>query len=254
MTRTVAVGERPSIQKRESPPKRLFESEWQTRRAKDLCFKCDKKFTIDHQCKNHELRVLLVFDDEVEEWDEREEEIAQEVMRIEVAETIGLSLNSVVGLTTPGMMKVKGTINGKEVIILIDCGATHNFIAVKLVEDLQLPLVTINSYRVVMGTGVAVKGKGICWRVVLSMQGLTLVQDFLPLELGSTDVVLGMEWLGSLGRMEVNWKRLTMTFRMGNSLVVFQGETGLNKSGISLKTMVKEIKQGGQRFLVNLET
>lgn len=41
------------------------------------------------------------------------------------------------------------------------------------------------------------------------MQGLTIVEDFLPLELGSTDVVLGMQWLGSLGNLQVNWKRLT---------------------------------------------
>ena len=88
---------------------------------------------------------------------------------MEVVETIELSLNSVVGLTTSGMMKLKGMINGKEVIVLIDCGATHNFIGTNLVKELQLPLVTTNSYGVVMGTGIAVKGKGICGGVVLTM-------------------------------------------------------------------------------------
>ena len=101
-----------------------------------------------------------------------------------------------------------------------------------------------------MGTGEAVKGKDICWGVVLTIQGLTLVHDFLPLELGNTNLVLGMQWLGSLGSMEVNWKHLTMTFRMGSSLVVLQGDSGLCKSGVPLKTMVKEIKQEGQGFLV----
>ena len=51
-----------------------------------------------------------------------------------------------------------------------------------------------------MGTGVAVRGKGICRGVVLTMQGLTMVQDFLPLELGSTDVVLRMPVVGKLGQ------------------------------------------------------
>ena len=109
---------------------------------------------------------------------------------MEVTETIELSLNSVVGFMTPNMMKLKGTINGKEVIVLIDCGATHNFIRTNLVEEFQLPLVTTNSYGVVIGTGVIVKGKRICRGVVLMMQGLTLVQDFLPSDLGSTNVVV----------------------------------------------------------------
>ena len=36
------------------------------------------------------------------------------------------------------------------------------------------------------------------------MQGLAVVQDLLPLDLGNTDIVMGMQWLGSLGSMEVN--------------------------------------------------
>ena len=215
-----------------------------------MCFKCDEKFTIGHQCKNRKLRVLLVFDDEMEEGGHREEEDQQEETRLVVAEAVELSLNSVVGLTTLRTMKLKGAINDIEVTILIDCVATHNFIGLNVVKDLQLPIVTTTSYGVIMGTGVAMKGKGVCRGVVLMMQGLTVVQDFLPLELGRTNVVLGMQWLGSLGCMEVNWKRLTMKFRMGNSVVVLQGESGLNKSKVSLKTMVKEIAQEGQGILV----
>ena len=36
------------------------------------------------------------------------------------------------------------------------------------------------------------KGKGICKGVILEMQGLTVVEDFLLLMLGSMDVILGM--------------------------------------------------------------
>ena len=51
---------------------------------------------------------------------------------------IELSLNSVVGLTSPGTMKVRGKLNGVDVVVLIDCGATHNFIADKLVNSPNL--------------------------------------------------------------------------------------------------------------------
>ena len=42
--------------------------------------------------------------------------------------------------------------------------------------------------------------------------------------------------------MEVNWKQLTMKFRMGNAHIVLQGDLGLNNKRISLKAMVKEIE------------
>lgn len=46
-----------------TPSRRLSEAEYQAKRAKGLCFRCDEKFTIGHRCKNREtreLRVLLV--------------------------------------------------------------------------------------------------------------------------------------------------------------------------------------------------
>lgn len=42
---------------------------------------------------------------------------------------VELSLHSIVGLTNPGTMKLRGSIGTKKVILLINCGATHNFIS-----------------------------------------------------------------------------------------------------------------------------
>ena len=103
-----------------------------------------------------------------------------------------LSLNYVVGLTMSRTMKIKGTIELKEVIILVDIKVTHNFLSLDLVQRLALPLTTTTNYRVVMGIVISVKGKGMCRGVCILMQGLIIVEDFLPLELGSIDVILGM--------------------------------------------------------------
>ena len=64
---------------------------------------------------------------------------------------------------------------------MIDCGATHNFLFMELIEELKLPLLTIDNYEVVMGTEIAVLGKRIRKRVIIEMQGLTVVEGFLPL-------------------------------------------------------------------------
>lgn len=109
-----------------------------------------------------------------------------------------------VGLTTLGTMKMTGKLGSRAVMVLVDCGATHNFLSLELVNELELPITSTTNYGVVMGTGESVKGKGICKGVVLEIQNIQAVEDFLPLELGSTDVILGMQWLGELGMMEVD--------------------------------------------------
>ena len=202
-TRAVAVSEKTMNQRCEILIKRLTESELQARREKGLCFKCDEKFSTGHRYKK-ELRVLLVREDEEEEDNQYDGRATEEPSLVELKDAVELSLNSVVGLTTSGTMNIKGTIRSKEVIILVDSGATHNLLSLELVQQLALPLTTTTNYGVMMGTGISVKGKGICRGVCISIQGLTIVEDFLPLKLGNTDVILGMPWLGTLGDVKVN--------------------------------------------------
>ena len=44
--------------KKERPSKRLSDAEFQTRKEKDLCFRCNEKFSHGHECKVREQRKL----------------------------------------------------------------------------------------------------------------------------------------------------------------------------------------------------
>lgn len=66
---------------------------------------------------------------------------------------VEVSLNSVAGLTSPKTMKLTGRVWDKPVVILIDPGATHNFIASRVVEELGIPVTDTEPYGVKMGTG-----------------------------------------------------------------------------------------------------
>lgn len=83
-------------------------------------------------------------------------------------------------------MKVnEGTIAQQVVVVvMIDCGATHNFISAELVRRLGIQSKGTRSYGVLMGTGLTVKAAGVCKGVVLTLQNIEVVEDFLPLELG----------------------------------------------------------------------
>lgn len=102
----------------------------------------------------------------------REEEII-ELQKAEVVNAVKLSLDSMMRFSSPGTLKMKGMIENEVVIVLIDCGATYNFLAQKLVEELKLPLVETMHPGVIMGKGSAAKGKGMC-RVVLTIGELMI--------------------------------------------------------------------------------
>ena len=114
--------------------KRLTEKELQDKRAKGLCYRCDAKWMVGHRCRKKELSVLLIEEEEEgPECDEGDKGVGN------VAEVFTeVSLNSVVGLINPQTMKIKGVIGDYEVVVLIDPGATHNFVSLDVVQQAGL--------------------------------------------------------------------------------------------------------------------
>lgn len=154
-------------------------------------------------------------------------------------DAVELSLNSVVGFTRPGTIRMKGKIDLNEVVVLIDCGATYNFITQQLVEELKLPLTETVNYGIIIGSGPPIKGKGVCKGVVVSLGDLTVVENFLPLDLVRVDVVLGMHWLHTLGETQVNWTTLTITIEREEGNIILRGDPSITKTKVSLNRMMK---------------
>lgn len=138
--------------------------------------------------------------------------------RCEPEETLAtLSLNSLVGISSTYTMKLAGQIAGRPVTVLIDSGATHNFISTEVVAAVGMSITATTCYGVLLGTGGKVRTKGICADVKLDLGALRVVTDFLPLELGGADVILGIKWLETLGNMKMNWRSMVMKFELGGT-------------------------------------
>ena len=121
----------------------------QDRRDKGICYHYDEKFFVGHRCKNKQLHVLLVEEDDAEKGTKTEEwEHDQPVL----SDAAKLSLNLVVGIATPKTMKLRGRVMDQEVVVLIDCRASHNFISADLVTRLGIPFVDSHNFGVLMGT------------------------------------------------------------------------------------------------------
>ena len=145
----------------------LFDKEFQDKRAKGLCFKCDDKWSMGHRCKNKELSVLWMDGEaELESQDEGEQLVdkADEP-------TPEVSLNLVIGLSSPKTMKLRGLIGDRTVVVIIVPGATHNFIALGVVKELGLAVTDSGSFGVHLGNGEAIREKGVCKNVQLHLDG-----------------------------------------------------------------------------------
>ncbi|KAL0561468.1 hypothetical protein IC582_001896 [Cucumis melo] len=217
-----------------------------------------EKYSTDHKCKMKEQRELRMF---VENNNNEEleiiEDVESEVAELRTAEVqhhttacVELSINSVVGLNDSGTMKVRGSLQGNEVVILIDCGATHNFVFEKLVNSLQLPIKETAHYRVILGSGTMIQGKGVCESLEVKMKEWTVKEDFLPLELGGVDVILVMQWLYSLGVTVCDWKNLTLTFYDNEKQICIKGDPSLTKARVSLKNLMKTWEKQDHGYLI----
>lgn len=135
-------------------------------------------------------------------------------------------------------------------VVLIDSGASHNFISEKLVTKLGLATNDTSRYGVLVAGGVKVQGRGIIEGVELKLPTCDIETSFLPLELGISDIILGVQWLDTLGEMRVNWKLQQMKVWLDERWILIQGEFDLHSANVSLKSLWKAIGKEGEGMIV----
>lgn len=149
-------------------------------------------------------------------------------------------------------MKMKGHIGANDVVLLVDYGATSNFISEKLVHELQLQVTDTKSFGVRVGGGQIIRRKGKCLDVLLEIQGVEILEEFLLFELGTSDVVLGYSWLATLGDTKINWGLLKLSWKIGAHWVTIVGDPTLSKAHVTLHSMEKVMKQNRMGYLLEL--
>ncbi|CAH9068042.1 unnamed protein product [Cuscuta europaea] len=172
------------------------------------------------------------------------------------SKSMQLSLMSKEGIPSLRAFKVKGYLKWKlgeqEVDVLIDSGATHNFISQGLVNQLKIPYQTIKGYKVQIGNGDRIANNGRCEGLALCLQKALIQQHFYILDLGE-QIVLGMEWLASLGDVEVNFQKQTIRWKEHGQEQLVQGDPQLNSLEVSLTTMTQILQDAGDGYLVFCE-
>lgn len=190
-----------------------------------------------HDCPNKEMHVLTVINGcEMEVLGQPDYELEEIILGGE-QQLMTLSFNSFVGLESPKTTKLRGKISQCDVIVMIDSGASHNFISPDVVSKLRLTVGEDRSLDVLLGNGVTIKAHGVCRALPFQLGDTKFTSDFIALELGKVDVILGIQWLETLGKCEVDWKEQILSFAYEGQWVTLQGDRSLHCSSLSLKSL-----------------
>ena len=110
-----------------------------------------------------------------------------------------ISLHALVGTEGHQTIRIEGRIKNQSVLVLIDSGSSHNFINQKVAKRLACAIQTITGLQISVANGELLKTQEMCKGVLLELQGCRQGVDLLVLPLKGCDVVLGIQWLKTLG-------------------------------------------------------
>ncbi|KAD4983041.1 hypothetical protein E3N88_19712 [Mikania micrantha] len=244
---------------RDKSVRTLSRTEWEERRKKGLCYRCGQLYGPTHRCPEGKLRVLLLGEDE-EIADLGEQLLMTVLPSSSVAQEfdppdgscqvleIMASCNQLCGHQT---LQLDGILLGIPICLLVDSGATHNFISKRLVSALAIPFTTIDGIKIRLGDGHVVMVTTQCQQLSVQIGPCTFVINALVFDTGSLDLILGMEWLQSLGPVTHDWKNAWMQFTFHDSRVVLQGGGTNTHSNASLQTWLRK-ESKPQLTVINL--
>lgn len=125
-----------------------------------------------------------------------------------------LSVHVVNALEQPCLMQMKAQLGNIEVSLLVDGGASHNFINSKVVASLGLVEEDIGSRKVEIANGNQTRYDALVRGVNMKVQGIKIVADLNVLDMLVPEVILGNGWLRSIERVLVDYESMTMEFHV----------------------------------------
>jgi predicted aspartyl protease len=128
----------------------------------------------------------------------------------------------------------------------VDSGATHNFVDKKLVKKMNWAVADTPPICIKLGDGSRVQAKGACQGMEIEIGGVQIEINAQLFDLGGVDVVLGVEWMSTLGDTIMNWRKHTMSFWYNKEWITFQG---LNDSMETLNSILSSTSRGGKGWL-----
>ena len=95
-------------------------------------------------------------------------------------------------------------IKNTKVTVLVDSGSTHNFIDSRVARKLNIFIYPTASFQVSIPGNKATLYEGKFYKVELSINEYKIRSSMYVMESGGADIVLGAQWLETLGTVGLN--------------------------------------------------
>ncbi|GAV64995.1 RVP_2 domain-containing protein [Cephalotus follicularis] len=129
------------------------------------------------------------------------------------------------GQHSPKSIRITGVYLEHKLHVLIDNGSTHNFIQERIAQKLNMAVVPCKPFKVLVGNGEAIYCTKQCKGIKLQLQDIDFVYDLYVLPFKGSDIVLGFEWLETLGPILTYYKKLSMKFDWQGKSLELLGES-----------------------------
>ncbi|GJX63336.1 putative reverse transcriptase domain-containing protein [Tanacetum coccineum] len=163
------------------------------------------------------------------------------------------------GDANPDSNVVKGTflLNNHYAFILFDLGANRSFVSTTFSTLLDITLDTLDvSYVVELADGRISETNTVLRGCMLGLLGHPFNIDLMPVELGSFDAIIGMDWLANHHAVIVYDEKVVQT-PYGDEVLIVQGDGGSRReksklSIISCTKTHKYVERDCQNFLAQV--
>jgi hypothetical protein len=178
-------------------------------RRKQLCFTCKEPWNPSHKCMGHgQVHYIEVTSDNEEEEDydqlqnmeaETTETVEEEVTGLDSTAEGKAILASISGVPKFNAFRMRGVFQGHKVSVLIDGGASHNFIDSTLLRRRHIPTMEFEGFKVEVAGGSTMPCDRYIPGMKLTLGRHELIQDVYVMDLLDTNIILGVQWLSTLG-------------------------------------------------------
>jgi len=155
-----------------------------------------------------------------------------------------LSLNALSSAVGPECIQIRGRVQNKVFLLLLDSGSSNSFVSSAFVLKAGLSTISTSPQQVRLPNGEVLISDRLVPSLTWWCQGHTLSTDMRVLDLDVYDGILGYDWLKLHSPMTCDWTNKQIQFQQGDTLVTIQGMQSppLQLSPLSADKLVKYCK------------
>ncbi len=197
--------------------KRLTKEEQAERRRLGLCYNCNESYTRGHNrvCR----RIFHIAGVELDD------DAAADAHEEPTTESPVFSLHAVAGVPRGGTLQIAVTIGGAPLVALLDSGSTHNFISASAAPRTRLPVESRPRLTAVVANGERVACPGVIRAAPVVIDGTNFDIDLFVMPLAGYDLVLGTQWMATLGEIVWDFATPSMAFHLHGHAFRWTGVT-----------------------------